>query len=48
MQKHILVVEDDKSVADGLKDILSACDYQVSLAQNAAQTKKALEEKTII
>lgn len=47
MQKHILVVEDDKSVADGLKDILSACDYQVSWAQNAAQTKKALEEKTI-
>lgn len=47
MQKHILIIEDDKSVADGVKDILTTCDYQVSWAKNSAQTMHILEKERI-
>ena len=40
---HILVVEDDKSVAEGLRDIFSAQNYTVDLAENNADALKLVE-----
>ena len=40
---HILVVEDDKSVAEGLRDIFSAQSYTVDLAENNAGALKLVE-----
>ena len=42
-QAHILVVEDDKNVAEGLRDIFSAQSYAVSLAENNADALKQVE-----
>ena len=42
-QAHILVVEDDKNVAEGLRDIFSAQSYTVDLAENNAEALKLVE-----
>ena len=42
-QAHILVVEDDKNVAEGLRDIFSAQSYTVDLAANNADALKFVE-----
>lgn len=42
-QAHILVVEDDTNVAEGLRDIFSAQSYTVSVAQNNAEALKLVE-----
>lgn len=46
-QAHILVVEDDKSVAEGLRDIFSAQNYTVHLAENNADALKLTEIEQI-
>ncbi len=43
MQEQILIVEDDKSVADGLKDILLYQGYRVLLAENNADAMDAIK-----
>ena len=42
-QEHILVVEDDKSVAEGLRDIFSAQSYVVDLAENNADALRLVK-----
>ncbi|MCH5353419.1 MAG: response regulator transcription factor [Acutalibacter sp.] len=42
-QAHILVVEDDKNVAEGLRDIFSAQSYTVDLAETNADALKFAE-----
>ena len=42
-QAHILVVEDDRNVAEGLRDIFSAQNYTVSVAENNADALELIE-----
>ena len=46
-QARILVVEDDKSIAEGLRDIFSAQNYTVSVADNNADALRFLETNEI-
>lgn len=41
-QAHILVVEDDRGVAEGLRDIFSHQGYRVSLAENGREAMAAV------
>lgn len=46
-QAHILVVEDDRSVAEGLRDIFTAQGYQITLAEGIRDALAALQTGTI-
>lgn len=47
MQTHILIVEDDKNVADGLNDVLNANGYRTSLADTRYGAMEILRRETI-
>lgn len=47
MQSHILVVEDDKNVAEGLRDIFSAQGYTVLTAENNRDALSALQMREV-
>ena len=47
MKFHILITEDDENVANGLSDILKSYGYQVSVADNSADTMEILNRENI-
>ena len=47
MKFHILIPEDDENVANGLSDILKSYGYQVSVADNSADTMEILNRENI-
>lgn len=47
MQTHILVVEDDKNVADGLRDIFTAQQYRVSVAGTGREALAVLQTQGV-
>lgn len=47
IQQHILIVEDDENVADGLTDILNGYGYQVSAADNCEKTIEILNRDKV-
>ena len=44
MNKHILVTEDDKNVADGLREILESDGYTVSCADCASAAMQTMRD----
>ena len=47
MQEHILIAEDDKSVAEGLKELLSDSGYRVSVAADSETALKVLQNGSV-
>ena len=47
MRFHILITEDDDNVANGLSDILKSYGYEVSVAENSADTMVVLNQENI-
>ena len=46
-KKYILIVEDDESVAEGLKDILTGYHYRVAWRDNMEKTMELIEQERI-
>ncbi len=47
MRKIILIVEDDKAVAEGLREVLTANRYQVLVAFTRQEAEKLIEREVI-